>query len=73
MLPSPDSSSKNFTIKLDVLLQQRVALAMKARGTNLFTEFARGGLICECRKVEQELKRESPDEFRKLYEKTPWS
>jgi predicted transcriptional regulator len=66
-------STKNTTIKLDDLTKQRVDLAMRADGSKVYSEFVRTALIEKCRRIESQLRTDSPHEFDKIYGKTPWA
>jgi hypothetical protein len=58
--------------RLDEDTTQRVTLAMKAIGSTVYGEFVRTALVERCRKIEEELRREHPTEFERIYGKSKW-
>lgn len=58
---------KNYTVELEWELQERVKKAMQVRGAKVFNDFGRLALIALCRQTEQDLKRDNPEEYQKIY------
>jgi len=58
---------KPRSVRLEDVLEERVARAMQVSGTRVWTEFCRGALLERCRRVEADLKRDHPEEYLRTY------